>query len=243
MLRTIVVVLFVALALFLGLPWLVLWTIRTGDPALMYRVAMKAVRAASRIAGMRVRVEGLENIPRGCCIFIANHASNADPFALFPAIPRRVSTVAKESLFHIPILSAGMRLAKFIPVDRAAREGPAVVEAAARLLGEGESFVIFAEGTRSPDARLRPFKKGAFTMAIEAGVPIVPVSVAGTQKVMHRGEWIVHPGEVTVRFGPAVDSSPYTLDTRAELIARVESLVAAGLPPDQQPGARTAVRD
>jgi 1-acyl-sn-glycerol-3-phosphate acyltransferase len=243
MLRTLFVVVFLALALFLGLPWLVLCTILTRDPALMYRVAMGALRAANRIVGMRVHVEGLENIPQGPCIFVANHASNADPFALFPAIPRRVATVAKKSLFHIPILSAGMRLAKFIPVDRAARDGTVVIEAAVCHLHEGVSFVIFAEGTRSPDARLRPFKRGAFTVAIEAGVPIVPVSIGGAQKVMRRAGWIVRPGEVAVRFGPAVDPSGYTLDTRADLITRVESLVAAALPPDQQPIGPASVPD
>ena len=83
--------------------------------------------------------------------------------------------------------------------------------------------------------RLRPFKKGAFVMAIHAGVPVVPVSISGAQHLMRKGDRAIHPGEVVVRFGPPVDASQYTMDHRADLLARVESIVAAGLPPDQQP--------
>lgn len=235
MIRTFFVVLYLAAGVILGLPWLVLWTVITRNPDFMYSVAMKAARLGTRIAGVRVRVEGVENIPAGACVFVSNHTSNVDPFALFPAIPRRVATLAKNSLFRIPIFATGMRLANFIPVDRAAREGAVVVEAAVRDLKNGVSLIIFAEGTRSPDGRLRPFKRGAFTMAIEAGVPIAPVAIIGAQKRMRRGEWRLHPGEVIVRFVPAVDASQYTMDSRADLISRVESLVTAALPPDQWP--------
>ncbi len=235
MIRTLFVVIYLAAAVILCLPWLVLWTVMRRNPDFMYGVAMKAARLGNRIAGVRVRVEGVEKIPAGACIFVANHTSNVDPFALFPAIPRRVATVAKKSLFRIPIFAAGMRLANFIPVDRAAREGTAVVEAAVRDLKHGVSLIIFSEGTRSPDGRLRPFKRGAFTMAIEAGVPIVPVAIIGAHKRMLRGQWRLHPGEVTVQFVPAVDASRYTMDSRADLISRVESLVATALPPDQRP--------
>ena len=96
-------------------------------------------------------------------------------------------------------------------------------------------MAVYPEGTRSPDGRLRPFKKGAFVMAIQAGVPVVPVSIAGAQTLLRKGDWRLHPGEVTVRFGPAVDASNYAMERRSELLARVESLVAAGLPEDQQP--------
>jgi 1-acyl-sn-glycerol-3-phosphate acyltransferase len=235
MIRTLLVVLFCALAIVLVLPWLVFWTIVTGNPDLMYGLAIKAVRGANRLAGMRVHVEGLDNIPPGACVFAANHASNVDPPALVVAIPRRVAILVKRELFRIPILSAAMRLAQFIRVDRTGREGAATIGGAVCLLKQGVSFAIFAEGTRSSDGRLRPFRKGAFAMAIEAGVPVVPVSIAGSQHIMRKGDRVFHPGPVTIRFGPAVDASRYTVARRAELLAQVESLVAAGLPPDQQP--------
>jgi 1-acyl-sn-glycerol-3-phosphate acyltransferase len=240
MIRTLLVVLFFALAILLVLPWLMLWTVIAGNPDFMYGVAIKAVRCANRLAGMRVRVEGAENIPSGACVFAANHASNVDPLAIVVAIPRRVGILAKRELFRIPVFSTAMRLAQFIPVDRSGGQGAASVNEAVLLLKQGLSFMIFAEGTRSPDGRLRPFKKGAFILAIDAGAPVVPASIVGSQLIMGKGDPGLHPGEVIVRFGPAVDASTYTMAERGELLARVEALVAAGLPPEQQPLRRTA---
>jgi 1-acyl-sn-glycerol-3-phosphate acyltransferase len=239
MIRTLLLALYFATAIVLALPWLILWSVIIGNPELMYSLAMKVVRCGNRIVGIRVRVENLENIPPGACLFTANHVSNLDPLAFIPAIPRRVAILVKQELFRIPILSTGMRRAQFVPVDRSDREAAAVsLDVAARTLKSGVSFAIFAEGTRSADGRLRPFKRGAFTVAIEAGVPIVPVSISGTQFLMKKGDWRIRQGEVVVRYGPAVDSSAYSMDRRSELLARVESLVAAGLPPGQQPAER-----
>ena len=236
MIRTIAVVLFLALALLLVMPLFILWTLLTGTADLMYEVAMKTVRASLRIAKIRVRVEGLENIPPSVCIFAANHISNVDPIAFVPAIPRRVSVLLKSELFRIPILSTAMRLAKFVPVDRADKEAAvASVNVALGVLKGGLSLAVYPEGTRSPDGRLRPFKKGTFALAIEAGVPIVPVSISGAQHLMRKGEWTMRPGEIVVRFGPPVDASQYRMERRMELLAHVEELVAAGLPEDQQP--------
>jgi 1-acyl-sn-glycerol-3-phosphate acyltransferase len=239
MIRTLLLGLFFTLAIILALPWLILWSVIVGNADLMYGLAMKVVRLGNRIAGIRVRIEGLENIPPGACVFISNHVSNADALALIPAIPRRVAILIKEELFRIPILSTGMRRAQFISVDRSDREAAAAsVDVAVRTLKDGLSFAIFAEGTRSADGRLRPFKRGAFTVAIQAGVPIVPVSISGTLTLMKKGDWIIRPGEAVVRYGQAVDSSSYTMARRAELLAHVQALVAAGLPPEQQPAGR-----
>jgi len=236
MIRALVLGIYITLCIVLLLPWLILWTIIVGTPDLMYGLAMKAVRLGNSLVGIRVRVEGIENVPSGGCVFIANHVSNVDPLALIPEIPRRVAILIKKELMSIPILAIGMRRAQFVPVDRSDREAAAAsVEEAVRFLKQGISFVIFAEGTRSADGRLRPFKRGAFTMAIEAGVPVVPVSLAGTQKLMRKNDWKLHPGEVTVRFSPAIDAAAYTFERRMELLDRVHAAVSAGLPPDQQP--------
>jgi 1-acyl-sn-glycerol-3-phosphate acyltransferase len=236
MIRTLLMGLFFGLAVILVLPWLILWSVIVGSPDLMYGLAMKVVRFGNRIAGIRVRIEGLGNIPRVACVFTANHVSNVDALAFIPAIPRRVAILVKQEVFRIPILCTGMRRAQFIPVDRSDREAAAAsIDVAVRTLKQGLSFAIFAEGTRSADGRLRSFKRGAFTVAIEAGVPIVPVSIVGTQTLLKKGNWIVRPGEVVVRYGPAVDSAAYKIEQRSELLARVEALVAAGLPPNQRP--------
>jgi 1-acyl-sn-glycerol-3-phosphate acyltransferase len=236
MIRTIAVVLFLAFGLLLVMPFFILWTLLTGTADIMYEFAMKTVRASLRIAKIKVRVEGLENIPPGVCIFAANHISNVDPLAFVPAIPRRVSVLLKSELFRIPILSTAMRLAKFVPVDRADKEAAvASVDVALGVLKEGLSLAVYPEGTRSPDGRLKPFKKGTFALAIEAGVPIVPVSISGAQHLMRKGEWTMRPGEIVVRFGPSADASQYTMERRMQLLSRVEELVAVGLPEDQQP--------
>jgi 1-acyl-sn-glycerol-3-phosphate acyltransferase len=236
MIRSLLLVIFFALCVILALPWLILWTVIIGNPERMYALSMAAVRVGNRIAGMRVRVEGIENVPPGACVFIANHVSNVDPLAMFPVIPRRVSVLIKKEIMNIPILSAGMRRAHFVAVDRGDREAAAAsVETAVGYLKQGVSFAIFAEGTRSADGRLRPFKRGGFSMAMEAAVPIVPVSIAGTQHIQPKNDWKLHPGEVTVHFNPAIDASTYTTESRTELVEKVHAAVAATLPPDQKP--------
>ncbi len=237
MIRTIAVMIYVVLALVLVLPWLILWSIVTGDPNFMYRVFNDGgLRVALWLAGIRVRVEGTENIPAGVCIFASNHASNIDTVALVPNLPRRVALLAKKEVFKVPILSKAIRLAKLVPVDRADKEAAAeCVDTAIEYLREGLSFCVYPEGTRSRDGRLLQFKRGTFVMAIRAGVPVVPVSLAGTQRLMRKGDWTIHPGEVVVRFGPPVDAATYSVDQRDELRQRVQDLVAAGLPDDQKP--------
>lgn len=236
MIRTIVVVLYFGAALLLIVPILILWSLLTSSPDFMYWTVMKAVRLGVRLAGIRVRLEGIENIPAGVCIFAANHTSNVDPLAFIPNIPRRVAILVKKELFRVPVLSKAMRLANFVAVDRTDREAAAAsVEIAVQLLKQGQSFAVYPEGTRSPDGRLRPFKKGTVVMAIEAGVPVIPVSISGAEKLMPKGGWTVLCGEVIIRFGLPVDPSAYSPDRRGEMLARVEAMVAAGLPPEQQP--------
>jgi 1-acyl-sn-glycerol-3-phosphate acyltransferase len=236
MIRSLLLGCYFGLAIFVLLPWLILWSVIIGNPELMYGLAMKCVRAGNRMIGMRVRVEGLENVPPGACVFTSNHVSNVDPLAYIPAIPRRVAILVKREVFRIPILSSGMLRAQFVPVDRSDREAAAAsLDAALQSLKQGISFAIFAEGTRSADGRLRPFKRGAFTLAIEAGSPIVPVSIAGTQRVLPKGSWRLRAGNVVVRFGRPVETSSLRMEQRGELVAHVEALVAAGLPSEQQP--------
>ncbi len=243
MLRTLAVGLFLALYIALAGPPFILHCILTGNADLLYRVGVAGARFALRMAGVRIRREGLENIPPGVCIFVANHSSNVDPPAVVAAIPRRVSLMGKREVWRIPIFSRALTLAKFVPVDRrnphAAR---ASSELAIRFLHEGVSFLIFPEGTRSPDGRLRPFKRGTFAIAIHAGVPVVPVSVCGAHKLMPKGEFGVRHGELTVRFHPPLDSTTWVLRLRDVLAHRAHDVVASGLPDDQKPLAEPAHR-
>lgn len=238
MIRTALAVLWIVFFLLFVGPWLILHAALANSAELLYRVAIKGVRGALWIAGIRVRVEGQENVPSGVCVFVANHVSNLDPPTVVPNLPRRVAVLAKKEVFRIPILATAMRQAGIIPVDRADHDAAAAsVNRAIENLKHGLSYVVFPEGTRSVDGHLKPFKKGSFVMAIQARVWVVPVAVIGTQKLMRKGEWFVRPGEVVLRFGLAVDASQYTLDQRQELLDRVHSLLAANLPDDQRPAA------
>jgi|HubBroStandDraft_2_1064218.scaffolds.fasta_scaffold377082_2 1-acyl-sn-glycerol-3-phosphate acyltransferase len=236
MIRTLITFIFGAVASVVIMPPLIVWTMISGDVQLMYDVFISALRVVLKVAGIRVRTEGLENIPAGTCVFASNHCSNLDPVAMVPQIPRRISILAKTDVFKIPILSKAFRQGGVIPVDRKNREAAAdSVDQAVESLKTGLSFVIFAEGTRSRDGRLQPFKRGAFVMAIRAGVPVVPVALAGTQKLMRKGDWKLYPGEVVVKFAPAIDATRFAPEQRQQLLEQAHAAVAANLPPDQQP--------
>jgi len=236
MIRSLFLFIYLGVALVLVLPWFILWSLATGKPDAMYNMAMRVVRLGLKLTGVRVRVEGVENIPAATCIFAANHISTIDPLAFIPAIPRRVGILVKKELFRIPFLGPAMRMADFVEVDRADREAAAAsVDVAVEKLKKGRSLAAYPEGTRSPDGRLRPFKKGTFLMAIQAGAPVVPVSIAGAQKVMPKGAWKIRGGDIVIRFGPAVSAAGYNLERRGELLERVQALVTAGLPPEQRP--------
>jgi 1-acyl-sn-glycerol-3-phosphate acyltransferase len=236
MIRTAIVAVFLTLyTLVLGPP-LILYTIVTRSADLLYWVGVKGLVFITRVAGMRVRVEGRENIPPGVCLFVANHTSNADATAIVGAIPRRVAILTRKSLFDIPIVGIAFRLAKFVPVDRGNRDAAlATVKQAVEYIKSGASFLVYPEGTRSPNGRLLRFKKGPFVMAIEAGVPIVPVVCSGAHRIMRKNSLEIHPGKVTVRFGKPIDVSGYNVEQREALARHVHEVIAAALPEDQKP--------
>jgi len=202
----------------------------------VYWAGVKGVMFFVRVVGVRIRVRGLERIPRGVCLFVANHTSSADAPAVVGAIPRRIAILLKESLFKWPIAGQAFTLAHFIPVNRRARDSAiASVEKATEALKAGQSFLIYPEGTRSPDGRLQEFKKGAVVMAITAGVPIVPMVCSGAHRVMEKRSLVIHPGEILVEFLQPIDASKYSLEERDDLNEHVRQVMAAGLPPDQRP--------
>jgi 1-acyl-sn-glycerol-3-phosphate acyltransferase len=217
-------------------PPLILFTLVTKSATLMYWTGVKLVVYVTRIAGEKVTVEGRENIPAGVCVFAANHTSNADAPAIVGAIPRRIAILGRKSLFDIPVVGTAFRLAKFVPVDRENRDAAlGSIKEAVEYIREGFSFLVYPEGTRSPDGRLHRFKKGSFAMAIEAGIPIVPVACSGAHRIMKKNSLIIRPGNVTVRFAKPIDASAYSIEQRDELAQRVHDAVAAELPEDQKP--------
>ena len=166
-----------AYILILGPPVLIYAAIR-GDGDLVYRVGTLGARMALWLAGTRLEIHGLDQIPSDRpVVFMANHQSNFDPPALLAVLPP-VLVLVKKEFFRVPILGRAMVACGFILVDRRNREQALeAVEKGVQALKAGKSFLVYPEGTRSPDGRLQRFKKGVFVMAIRAGAPIVPISV------------------------------------------------------------------
>jgi 1-acyl-sn-glycerol-3-phosphate acyltransferase len=181
-------------------------------------------------------VLGLERIPAGVCLFVANHTSSADAPAVVGAIPRRVALILKQSLFKFPIVGQAFSSAHFVPVNRSAHDSAvASVEKATEILRAGQSFLIYPEGTRSPDGRLQRFKKGAVVMAINAGVPIVPMVCSGAHRIMEKRSLVIHPGEIVVEFLDPIESAGYSIEQRDLLNEKIRAAMAARLPADQRP--------
>ncbi|HUC53279.1 MAG TPA: lysophospholipid acyltransferase family protein [Candidatus Cybelea sp.] len=236
MLRTLFIALFLSLYILIVGPPLLVYTWITRKPDAIYWAGVKGVMFFVKIVGVKVRVEGLERIPSGVCLFVANHTSSADAPAVVGAIPRRIAILLKESLFKWPIVGPVFLSAHFIPVNRSARDSAiASVEKATEALKAGQSLLIYPEGTRSPDGRLQEFKKGAAVMAIKAGVPVVPMACSGAHRVMEKGSLVLHPGEILVEFLDPLDASRYSMEERDKLNEQIRRTLAAGLPPDQRP--------
>jgi len=236
MLRTVFIGVFLSLYILLLGPPLLIYTLITKNPDPLYWAGIKGVMFFVRAVRVRVRVIGRERVPPGVCLFVANHTSAADAPAVVGAIPRRIAILLKESLYKWPIVGQAFWSAKFIPVNRADRASAiASVEKATEAMKGGQSFLIYPEGTRSPDGRLQEFKKGAVVMAIKAGVPIVPTVCSGAHRVMLKKSLVVHPGEIVVEFLPPIDASKYSFEQRDELNQVVHDAMAAALPPDQRP--------
>jgi 1-acyl-sn-glycerol-3-phosphate acyltransferase len=207
------------------------FTLLTGNVGPLYAVGSWIARVAIRVAGIRLRIEGLEHIPTGrACIFMANHLSNLDAPALISHLPGRTVVFLKRPLMKIPILGYAFKLAGFIPVDRAgdATEAQLAVADAQRVLASGLHITTFVEGMRSPEARMLPFKKGPFFLAQNSGAPCIPVSIHGSEKILPWGSLRIHPGTMHIVFHQPVNPAGYA--TRDELSDAVQAAIASALP-------------
>jgi 1-acyl-sn-glycerol-3-phosphate acyltransferase len=213
-------------AALIGIPYSLL----RGNIRTMYGWAMFAMRAGIRAGGIRVVIQGAENIPTGeSCIFLSNHVSNLDPPILLPAIPGMCSVFLKKSLMRIPFVGIAMRMAKYVPVSRghSRQEAEQSVAIAADALRSGMHIFIFPEGTRSPDGNLLPFKKGAFFLAADANAPMVPIVIQGTAQMMRKGSLKIFPGVATVRFLPPI--YPQNFASREDLMDAVRQEMQSAL--------------
>ena len=195
---------------------------------LLYVLGHAGAQMAMSLVGIRFKMAGRENLPQGrAAVFCANHQSNVDPPVIFRAVHPRLRVLYKQEIDQIPLLARAFRMAGFIPIDRLNRESAMrSIEAGASSLRNGQSFLIFPEGTRSKTDELLPFKKGGFRMAIKAGAPIVPVAISGGRAAMVRGSFIIRPVTLTIRVGRPVETRDVDVERRDELIERVRHEIA-----------------
>ena len=203
-----------------------------------------------KTTGVRVEVEGLDRVTPGTTyIFVSNHQSIYDIPVIFSSLPYQLRIIAKESLARFPVLGWHLRRGGHLFVDRRNPDRGGILKRWRALVSQGLSLIIFAEGTRSPDGHVARFKAGSFLLAIEAGLPIVPIAVVGTRHVMKKGRLRTQPGHVRLvvhdPIQPPAIERPTVHDAKA-LAERVHAIVAAAVESRQRdpiPDPRSLIPD
>jgi 1-acyl-sn-glycerol-3-phosphate acyltransferase len=195
-----------------------------------HRHARMWSRVGLWLAGVRVEVAGADKIPAGTpVIFMSNHQGNFDILALFQAIPRRFSWIAKEERSRY-LFRHSMARAGYIPLDRSGgRQALKSMDAAAALIREGRSVVVFPEGTRTQDGSLLPFKQGGFLLAGKAGVPIVPVTINGSMRINPKSRLELYPGTIRILFADPIPTAGAGGKERERLMEEVRQAIDGGL--------------
>jgi 1-acyl-sn-glycerol-3-phosphate acyltransferase len=183
------------------------------------------------VAGARLEVEGVEHLdPHRPTLYASNHQSTIDIPVLFVALAVDLRFIAKEQLRWVPLIGWYIQMAGHILIDRSNRaRAIASLDRAAEEIGRRRiSLIVFPEGTRSADGRILPFKRGSFGLALKAGIPVVPVTLEGSARVMPRRSWHVRPGLIRVRIGAPLDVSGFDVNDRAGLGRLVRDAVVQG---------------
>jgi len=182
-------------------------------------------------AEVSLEVRGLENVPAGALVVMSNHRSYYDIPTIFCTVPGRVRMVAKKELFRVPIFGYAMLKSGFVKIDRERRDSAiASLRESKRLLESGTRVWIAPEGTRTRDGKLGPFKSGGFHLALQAGVPILPVALEGTQNILpHDGVIVSRGARITATILPVIDAPAYGPERRKELMEDVRRAIAGGL--------------
>src|SRR5215204_6734155 len=209
------------------------WLVNKHD--LVYPWALFGARKWLLLTGVRVRVKGLELLDqKQTYVFVSNHRSYLDTAAIFIYTGRRIGLLAKKELLKVPVLGVGMGFVNVMAIDRTNRESAIrTTEAAARRIQSGVSFAVFVEGTRAKPGELLPFKKGAFYMARQAGVPVVPVAIRNSDVLMGKGTGEARAGTIEVVILPPVAMNDVKTDEEMnDLIAAVRASIANELTAD-----------
>lgn len=208
----------------------------------LHKVARIWATAILKLSGVGVETVGLENVLTGKPqVFMSNHQSDFDIFIVLAFIPVQFRWIAKKELFRVPVFGRAMRNAGYIEMDRQNREQAMIsLEIAARKIKEGKSVMSFPEGTRSLDGKIKAFKQGMFHLALQAGVPIIPISIIGASAIMPKRSLRINSGKITMVIGQPIDVRPYSMETRHELIEKVRGVIVDNFNAHVKPGAPRA---
>ncbi|MEK6409722.1 MAG: lysophospholipid acyltransferase family protein [Acidobacteriota bacterium] len=216
-------------------PLLIVLVLITRNENFIYSPVRMFIRAGLAMAGVRIEVSGLERLdPNQTYIFTPNHQSLIEVPLCVTYLKRNIAYLGKKEVFKYPIFGQGIRLIGVVSVDRS--NTTAAVESARQAtenLRRGKSYVVYPEGTRSPDGRLLPFKKGAFMMAIDAGVPIVPISISGATAIMPKAQIKVFPSTVRITVHEPISTDGYSKENIGELMQLTREKVLSGLSEEQ----------
>ncbi len=201
--------------------------------AITEREVRKWASALLKAAGAKVKVEGLENIPQGkACLFIGNHQGNFDVPIMLSQLPKPYGLLSKIETQKIPLICQWMKLLHCVFVDRKdPRQSVTALNECAHLLSEGYSMIIFPEGTRSRGDAMNEFKGGAFKIASKAGVPIVPMAMNGSYRLMEAHGFRIHPASVTLKILPPIETASLSREELKALPETVKELIAQNITP------------
>ena len=197
----------------------------------LYPLAQWGAKTWLRACGAKVKVTGTENLdPSKTYVFASNHRSYLDTATLFFYAGKKMGLVAKKELLKVPVLGQGMNFVHIIAIDRSNPErAMRSMEKACEVMADGFSFGLFVEGTRGMPGELLPFKKGAFHLAIQMQVPVVPVAITNTDWMMGKQTGVAYSGEIEMVLLPPIETVSLGPDDVMELMRKTRLAIAEGL--------------
>ncbi len=218
------------LLLFFALPVLIILQI-INRRLWFYPWALWGARTWLDACGAKISMRGLENLEKGKgYVFASNHRSYLDTATLFAHTGRRIGLVAKKELLKVPVFGVGMGFVNIIAIDRSNPErAMESMEKAKKVIDDGYSFGVFAEGTRALPGELLPFKKGAFHLALQTDAPVVPVAIKNTDWMMGKRTGLAYGGTIEMIFLPPIETKNLTIDDLPDLLKKTREAIAEEL--------------
>ncbi len=198
---------------------------------LVHKLASKWAVSQVKMSGATVKVEGQENVPKeGAVVFVSNHQGNFDIPLLLGYIDKPKGYIAKSETEKMPLISAWMKHLNCVFMDRSSprKSSQAIIEGI-DILKDGHSLVIFPEGTRSKSNKMGEFKPGSFKLATKAKVPIVPVTIKGSYKIMEQNDNKIKPAQVELYIHPPIETANLSKEEEAELPDKVKEIISKSL--------------